>query len=388
MFKRRKDYNEAELRATLKKLTIEEVTGPERSTIITKFDDRTLYSADVSHKYGIFKFGEFLQELLTPLKQYFIAETYDLLIYGAVQELRLYSGLISLNDSNFKRVVSIISSSDGSISLQMNVGLSNTTATRSAYRYFFVGDDERISIRCKHFKNSVKEHTIRFTEALPFLGVIFDNQEKLLEAISSTKISLKEFGKRIAYKEDGKVRSSIFKSFEKVFYLIKNELRRKDEDIGYISAETFIKSDKDIEYNSYDLLDKYSSLFQGKNSATILKETQRAYGVIKDIKKDYTPVPKVEYIKYNHTNKRVSNPTTNVSCPVVFDSNTFTILESNLKAIGVFNTKNAIELEIVENGHKKVFQFNTKRTDWNTNKKSWLYSNQTHRLLIEINDDK
>ena len=388
MFTLKKDYNESELRESLKKLKIKKQMSDGRMDVITEFDNRTLNIADMSAKYGIFNFGEFLQELLTPLTRYFTIEKYDLVIYGAIQELRLYSKEFVLNDKPFRRILSVISSSDGSVSLQMNVGLSNAGFNRRrSFNYFYIGDDERISIRTKHFKNSVKENATKFINALPYLGVLFTNQEKILEAISATKISVKEFGKRLAFDDTGKKKVSLFKTFEKLFYLVRDDMRKKGElntKTSWMSADQFLKSEFDIEYNSYDLLDKYSSIFSNKNSTTVARETKRAYNIINKIKIDYVPLPNIVKVLFKNSDNCIINPANKMACPAIFDKSikTFKINSDDFDRIGLINNKKTIELQIVENKHTAQFNYSGIRTNYVEKKKDFIYSTEDYFRII------
>ena len=282
-------FNENEIRDKMSNLKITE----NDNVVTTSYFNRVINETKVSNRYGVFDFGTFVRQILTPLQEYFEPQHYLLRINGGFQELRLVGEEITIGKDRFWKMMNILSSSDKTRALQINSGLIRLICTNGAIA---ADKDEYTGFRTKHYSNSVPEKVEYFLTKFPELIENFGRQIDTIDSILSFKpVSLKDFANRIAIKEDGEKMPSMITNLKlltkTLMYSATDKLDTRN--LPYEQKRLLWYPDRLLNKNelqdlivpAYQLFNCYIEAFREKDSGNIRKETSRVFKVLSDINK-------------------------------------------------------------------------------------------------------
>jgi len=171
------------------------------NNILTHYDDRLIANTIVTDKYELFDFPPFAKQVIAEIENYFSPEKYELRITKGQQELRLIGEDILINDHRYRKMFSILNSTDKSRALQINIGLMRYV--QSVYINGVIIGDEYSGLRTKHFKATMPERVANFVEILKDFDIIINSQKKALEELANKSVSFKKLATKVALDEDG-----------------------------------------------------------------------------------------------------------------------------------------------------------------------------------------
>ena len=118
------------------------------NNIITRFGGTQISTSTVTEKYELFDFPDFAKGIVREVGSYFSPERYQLRITKGQQELRLIGEEVIINGDAYSKMFNILSSSDKSRALQLNIGLIRFICTNGMV---IAVDDEYSGFKTKHF---------------------------------------------------------------------------------------------------------------------------------------------------------------------------------------------------------------------------------------------
>lgn len=264
-------YNKLELFNQIDKLSITKVG----ESVITKYDDRVIKTANVSSRYEIFDISKYLKEKIEIIENNFDIKEYDLVIKGGVQSLRLTSDIVTIGDIKFKKSFYILNSSDRSRRLSFHTGLTSVKGN--------------VSIIGVNNAGLTKKHLNGVTEAaeeasMNFNTETFDQQVADLKGLLNHSIRFSELRKVIL---GDKEFSDVLDINHKKFDAFKNSL------LSNISMEDFqrkllykksidmkeVTSDQDFIVDAFTAFHLYLRIFNKQDSHIIKNETDRIMGI-------------------------------------------------------------------------------------------------------------
>lgn len=261
------DYNKQELLEKINRISIERVG----STIITKYGDRIIKSANVSNRYEVFDIKKYLTDKIDMIEDNFNISKYCLFIKGGIQELRLLSDTIDVNGVEFQKAFLILNSSDKSRRLSFNAGL-----YCQSKNFYVVNSVRNIGLNKKHLKGI----TQKAEEATSGLNnETFDEQIISIKKLIGHRVKVSNLRKAIV--GDGEVKSHHLK-----FDALKNYLTsyyNKDLSLSMEqktllrtpSQDMKITNDNDFYLDAFYVFNKYLYLYRQLDSHLIKNETEK-----------------------------------------------------------------------------------------------------------------
>lgn len=239
-----------------------------RNTIVSSFDGRTLCSVDVSDKYYNFDFSKFCKMIVSEISNYFTPEAYLLRVSSGIQELRLAGEEVDINGDKYLKLFSIINSTNKQRALSMNVGLIRKKNKSSSVH---------VSFRNKHYKSSMPDKIVSFSNNLINFNLDVEYQISTIEKLSKKEISFLDLVKNLSAKPSGK--------FIKSMHYKVRAFGKKLEEYGYYEINTlrnpFADNVSDFKVNAVDAHNAYIELFSNYDTTIISRETSRILTAIK-----------------------------------------------------------------------------------------------------------
>jgi len=263
------------------------VLSRNHNNILTHFDERLIANTIVTDKYELFNFPPFAKEVITEIENYFTPENYELRITKGQQELRLIGEDILINDNRYRKMFSILNSTDKSRALQINIGLMRYVNT--VYVNGLIIGDEYSTLRTKHFKATMPERVKNFIEILKDFDVIINTQKETLEGLMDKNISFKTLAAKVALDEDGVMndsRSLKLRAFaKKLLTSSTDKLENITEDQMKLlrNPHLFMKpefSNVDIELPVLKALNCWTEVYRAYDSSVIKRETNRILDLV------------------------------------------------------------------------------------------------------------
>lgn len=273
-----KDYNKTNIFDTLDNLKL----SREHNNIITHFDDRLIANTTVTDKYELFDFPPFAKEVISEIENYFTPEKYELRITKGQQELRLIGEDILINEHRYRKMFSILNSTDKSRALQINVGLMRYIS--SIYVNGVIIGDEYSGLRTKHFKATMPERVKNFVEILKDFDIIINTQKEVLETLAGKTISFKTIATKVALDEHGVMndsRSLKLRAFAKK--LLSSQTEKLEgltvDQTNLLRNPHFFMNPEytnvDIEISALKALNCWTEVYKTYDSSVIRRETKR-----------------------------------------------------------------------------------------------------------------
>ena len=279
-----KPYSETEIINTLSPLKITE----HNNIIRTTYNNITLSESTVSDKYMVFDFTKFSNIILKKIEKYFIPEKYNLKI-DSVQELKLIGEEFNIKNEKYYKMLTILSSSNKTRSLQMNIGLLRQVCTNG----MVVGvENESISIKNKHFKASLPDKVAYFVENLKKFNIVIDYQKDIINKIDDNDISYKYVLQKLLY-DDNKIKYLksneskvnllsqllLYSYTDKLDTSFKNKLNRQQLFLLHEPIKNY-NSIEDIDIPKSKIFNCYIEGYKTKDSSIIKRETNRILSIL------------------------------------------------------------------------------------------------------------
>lgn len=252
------------------------------NNILTHFDDRLIANTIVTDRYELFDFPPFAKEVISEIENYFTPEKYELRITKGQQELRLIGEDILINDSRYRKMFSILNSTDKSRALQINIGL--TRYVNGFYVNSVIIGDEYSTLRTKHFKATICERVKNFIEVLKNFDIIINSRKETLESLVGKTISFRTLATKVALDEDGVMndnRSLKLRAFAKKLLTSSTDKLENltDEQTKLLrNPHMFMRpefSNIDIELPVLKALNCWTEVYKSYDSLVIKRETNR-----------------------------------------------------------------------------------------------------------------
>lgn len=243
----------------------------ENGYLTTTYDGREICVVEVSKVYYNFDFTNFSKSILSEIQKYFSPDTYSLKAASGVQEIRLIGDELYIDNERYKKIISIVNSTDKSKALSMNVGL---------VKYNKRGDQDTITILTsfcnKHYKSSLPDKIKSFSDNLINFNMDIDFHIKTIEDLANKEVGIVEFTKSMLYDEKGK----LIKTMELKLRALGKKLTysygfRKNYDALSNLTETGIDKVENFKIKSKTIYDAYMELFKDSDTSVIARESRR-----------------------------------------------------------------------------------------------------------------
>jgi len=248
----------------------------DKNQVITKFKGVIISVSNVSNRYEIFDIKSFIKSKIEDLEKNFKINYYRLNVRRGLQELTLLSDKINLNGRTYYKSFFILSSSNKTRALNMNMGLYCVDNNTS-----YVFGINNMSLYKKHFTGITK---IAQDTSQTITDETFNEQIESIESLVGEKVMLSNLQKIIVDK-DLNVNHKKFDAFKNqllwslhdkvnVTNSEKKILLTKSEDIKFSIVN-------DIEIDAFKAFNCYIQIFSRQDSYVIKKETQKIMNITK-----------------------------------------------------------------------------------------------------------
>jgi hypothetical protein len=248
----------------------------DKNQVITKFKGVIISVSNVSNRYEIFDIKSFIKSKIEDLEKNFKINYYRLNVRRGLQELTLLSDKINLNGRTYYKSFFILSSSNKTRALNMNMGLYCVDNNTS-----YVFGINNMSLYKKHFTGITK---IAQDTSQTITDETFNEQIESIESLVGEKVMLSNLQKIIVDK-DLNVNHKKFDAFKNqllwslddkvnVTNSQKKILLTKSEDIKFSIVN-------DIEIDAFKAFNCYIQIFSRQDSYVIKKETQKIMNITK-----------------------------------------------------------------------------------------------------------
>ena len=242
----------------------------ENGILTTTFDGREICRVEVSKIYYNFDFTNFTKSILGEIEKYFTPEMYSLKVASGVQELRLIGDEIFIDNEPYKKMISIVNSTDKSKALSMNVGLVRMKNNRPASYTILT------SFRNKHYKATLPEKIKSFSDNLINFNIDINFHIKTIEDLKNKEVSIVNFARTILFKEDGKVIKTVELKLRALGRKLIYEYGfRKNYSTLSNLTESNLNKVEDFTINSKVLYDAYVELFKDQDTSIMARESRR-----------------------------------------------------------------------------------------------------------------
>jgi hypothetical protein len=243
----------------------------ENGFLTTTYDGRLICKVEVSKVYYNFDFTSFSKSILSEVQKYFSPDTYSLKAASGVQEIRLIGDEIYIDNEKYKKIISIVNSTDKSKALSMNVGL---------VKYDKKGNQDFITILTsfcnKHYKSSLPDKIKSFSDNLINFNMDINYHVKTIEDLANKEVGIVELAKSMLYNEKGK----LIKTMELKLRALGKKLtysygfRNQYATLSNLT-ETEIDKVENFKIKSKTIYDAYMELFNDSDTSIIARESRR-----------------------------------------------------------------------------------------------------------------
>jgi len=250
--------------------------------LTTSYDGREICTVEVSDRYYNFDFATFCKNILVEIQKYFEPETYGIIVQSGVQELRLIGGRIMIGDIEYKKMISIVNSTDKSKALTMSIGLVHMKSPKYHWQTPRPIYNILTSFSNKHFKSSLPDKIKAFADHLVNFNIDIEFHVTTIEDLASKQVMLKDFVKSILFKDDGKVLKSVelkLRAFGKK--MIQDYGQKENYKLlDHLEATKFDKH-PDFQIDAKTIYDAYTEIFNNQDSSVIGRENRRVIEALK-----------------------------------------------------------------------------------------------------------
>jgi len=270
------DFNVSRVKAELKKMAIFQNDNAVR----TFYNDAVISETQVSDKYQVFDFPKFCLDVIPVVTKSFTPERAILRINKGVQELRLIGETFILDGEEFKKQLNIVSSTNKSKALQINIGLWRKVCSNGMFASV---DGASTGFKVKHFKSTLNSKLEAFLKRLPNFNEFIDDQKITLLKLNAENITFNTLVKKLVTDKEGEIiPSNLLKvrSFSR-------KLTKSDTDkiIGLSEEQELLlknpesalnpETKSDIEMTKMKALNCWTEVFRNCDSSTIKRESKR-----------------------------------------------------------------------------------------------------------------
>lgn len=278
------DYDFEKIHEDLKQLLIKQ----NDNTINTFYKDRVINTTFVSDAYQVFDFPSFCLNVLPEIDKFFKPEKGSLRINKGIQELRLVGETFFIGKDEFKKQFNIVSSTNKSKALQINVGLFRKVCSNG----MFAGVHGKTNgFKVKHFKTSLPEKLDEFLAHLGDFNIIIDGQKEVLHELENKNVSFVEIVNRIGLDEAGNIKKTNMgklKAFGKK--LLTSESDKLEQ---LFNEQKYLLNKPQLALTDNNVLDVvmpkmtafncWTEVYKNYDSPTIKKESTRILEVLHEI---------------------------------------------------------------------------------------------------------
>lgn len=263
----RKNFNSIEINQNLDKFD----NKLENGFVTTTYDGREVCKVEVSKVYYNFDFTKFSKSILSEIQKYFTPEVYSLKAASGSQEIRLIGDEVYIDNVKYKKMISIVNSTDKSKALSMNVGL---------VKFNSKNDVDSISIlTCfsnKHYKSSLPEKIKSFSDNLINFDMDIDYHIKTIEDLKNKEVDIVDFTKSMLFDEKGKLIKTMelkLRAFGKNL-AYKHGFKDKYDTLVNLTEFNLDKIEN-FKVKSSVIYDAYIELFKDSDTSIIARESRR-----------------------------------------------------------------------------------------------------------------
>jgi hypothetical protein len=243
----------------------------ENGCLTTTFDGREICKVDVSKVYYNFDFSNFSKIIVSEVQKYFVPEKYALKAESGIQEIKLIGDELWIDNERYKKMISIVNSTDKSRALSMNVGLVKVNDRDKELSTTIL-----TSFSNKHYKSSLPDKIKSFSDNLINFNMDIDFHIKTIADLKNKEVTIINFAKAVLFNEEGK----LIKTVElKLRGLGKNLMynygfRKQYNTLMNLTADNLEKV-TDFGINANVLYNAYIEIFKDQDTSIIARESRR-----------------------------------------------------------------------------------------------------------------
>lgn len=251
----------------------------ENGCLTTTFDGREICKVDVSKVYYNFDFSNFSKSIVSEVQKYFTPEKYALKAASGVQEIRLIGDELWIDNEMYKKMISIVNSTDKSRALSMNVGLVKINDKGRD-----VSTTILTSFSNKHYKSSLPDKIKSFSDNLINFNMDIDFHVKTIADLKNKEITILNFAKSVLIDEKGK----IIKTMELKLRALGKKLvceygfRKNYHTLMNLSVDNLEKL-TDFTINAKVLYNAYVEIFKDQDTSIIARESRRVIDALESL---------------------------------------------------------------------------------------------------------
>jgi hypothetical protein len=243
----------------------------ENGCLTTTFDGREICKVDVSKVYYNFDFSHFSKSIVSEVQKYFVPEKYALKADSGIQEIKLIGDELWIDNERYKKMISIVNSTNKSRALSMNVGLVKVNDKNKELSTTIL-----TSFSNKHYKSSLPDKIKSFSDNLINFNMDIDFHIKTIADLKNKEVTIINFAKSVLFNEEGK----LIKTVElKLRGLAKNLMwnygfRKQYNTLMNLTADNLEKV-ADFKINANVLYNAYIEVFKDQDTSIIARESRR-----------------------------------------------------------------------------------------------------------------
>lgn len=263
-----KTYNKSELFDKVNAIDI----FRQGSQVITKYYDKVINTTEVSKIYEVFDIRSFLKDKISHIEKNFNISYSRFIMKRGIQELTLLSDKVEINGTPYYKAFFILSSSDKSRKLNINLGL-----YRSDNNTYLISGIQNVSLSKRHVLGITK---LAEDAAFYIDGETFDEQVKSIESLVGEQVKLSKL-REIIVDKDQKINHRKFDAFKsQVLYY--NKLKLTNEQYSLLRTESEkmdINYLNDFSIDAYLAFNFYMNIFRNQDSYIVRKETEKILNI-------------------------------------------------------------------------------------------------------------
>ena len=242
------------------------------SQVITKYYDKVINTTEVSKIYEVFDIRSFLKEKISHIEKNFNISYSRFVMKRGIQELTLLSDKVEINGTPYYKAFFILSSSDKSRKLNINLGL-----YRSDNNTYLISGIQNVSLSKRHVIGITK---LAEDASFSIDGETFDEQVKSIKSLVGEQVKLSKL-REIIVDKDQKINHRKFDAFKNQI-LYYNKLKLTNEQYNLLRTESEkvdINYKNDFSIDAYLAFNFYMNIFRNQDSYVVRKETEKILNI-------------------------------------------------------------------------------------------------------------
>ena len=281
-------YNSNFIENELEKL---KVFKPNPLEVHTNLNNKLISKAQVSEKYEVFDFSNFVLEHLQTIEKQFEPQHFQLRIHKGYQEIRLFREMEKIGGEDYSPMFVILNSSNCSYPLSVNFGMLRLVCVNG----MVIGKEgEHFGFKVRHYKNAITNRIGDIETILENFQDIFMNNRMLLEVFKDATISYNDFLRKMVLSPENiplltqlnnakllgkKLLNSTSDAIDKSEYDEKQILSIQKPELLLLRD----KSVKDLQLGKYKIFQCYTEIFRNYNSAVQSRETNKIFNILESM---------------------------------------------------------------------------------------------------------